>query len=59
MNYATIPARHLAGCPTCAEEVSTGGAVAPQQRLYFRPEWQGQGALRGIAEAATGGWTAP
>jgi hypothetical protein len=28
---------------------STGGAAWPQQRLYLRPEPQGQGALRGVA----------
>lgn len=34
-----------------ADLVSTGGAAAPQQRLYFKPELQGHGALREI-----GGW---
>ena len=27
---------------------NTGGAFLPQQRLYFSPEWQGQGAFRGV-----------
>ena len=31
-----------------ARRVNTGGAFLPQQRLYFWPDLQGQGALRGI-----------
>jgi hypothetical protein len=34
--------------------LSTGGAFLPQQRLYFSPDLQGQGALRGITAVFSG-----
>ena len=41
-----MSSRDVVDAAALGEFVCTGAAVAPQQRLYFRPEWQGQGALR-------------